>query len=107
MSEKRFRDYSEIAQWAIVILGMDKIDEIKSAGEGYEVFITINGVEVDFESIVKSINDQYHKAVTEEAKEILPEAIKDKVGEITNILLDIKDSAYDLSKSIEKEIGWY
>ena len=102
-ANKGLRAYSEIAQWTIATLAVDKVKEILANGKDKELIveIKINGIEVDFEKIVISINRQFDYAVKEKAKELISKTVGEEVSDITDILCDIKNVAEGLLESID------
>ena len=91
---KTFKDYSEIAQWAITTLAVDKTQQIIDSTEDSSLIveIKINGIEVDFEKIVASINRNFTYSVKKKAKEILSNKLGNKIMDITDVLNDIKEN---------------
>ena len=109
MTKKQFNKFSEIGQWGIANLCVDKVEEIINAGEHkgiIQVEIKINGVEVDFETIMSSLESQYEEAVMREAKNSLSKIVSDKIADITNVLCDIENQAECLQQDLELTVGF-
>ena len=105
--KKPFRDFNEIAQWAIANLSTEKIEAIVDAGDGdLQVDIKINGVAVDFETIMTSLENQYEAAVKQEAEGQLSKVVKDKIADIQDILYNIENQAECLQQDLESDVGF-
>lgn len=80
--------------WAVCEMLGDKYEQVYPNQEsvlGAEVRITINGVEVDFESALNQLHSQYKAQIEERAKELL----REKTGDLVETIYDLQRKAIE------------
>ena len=108
VKKKGLKDYSEMGQWGIVNACVGKVEEIVDAREKgvIQVEMKINGVDVDFDSVMNELDRQFENLVKKEAKNYVSEIVKDKVADIVSVLYDIENQAECLQQDLEKTVGF-
>ena len=84
------------------------VEEIVEAGEKgvIQVEMKINGVEVDFDSVMDELERQFESIVKKEAKNHISKIVSDKVSDIMNVLYDIENQADCLQRDLEEIVGF-
>lgn len=71
----------------------DLIDKMKKNEDGsYPIFFSVGGIELDFDNVVKNIEQSFDLAVQKKAQELLDKKYDDLIGEL-----------YDIQERIEKQ----
>ena len=90
-------EMSELVKWAMLSLvsgeeNKEKLDSIMQ-GNGYDIHVTINGIEFDFEKLMNHIQEQFDIEVNEKARSI---AVSLGVNDF-----EIKDRLYELQHNLK------
>jgi DNA polymerase elongation subunit (family B) len=82
--------------WAILHSMIGKEDELfnqvrpVNEEKSFDVVMTINGIEVDFSTVMSRMQEQYEHCVGNKAKEIVQETFGDMLGNLSTLINDAK-----------------
>lgn len=68
------------------------IDKMKKNEDGsYPIFFSVGGIELDFDNVVKRIEESFDKAVQNKAQELIDEKYNDLINELCDMQERIKE----------------
>lgn len=101
---------NEFIGWALVSLlaGTDKFDELSEKTDGWEkvdLKVTINGVEMDTEDFMKSVEGNMKWWAEQKAARMMEEVMDDVREEVDKVEDVLKEASEHIKSRLQKELG--